>query len=290
MILRFFDSLGATPAKLGPKVLGLAFIAFGTSLYAEEQATTEAVKEAAEEKGPFSGAASLSLRSSTTSASDYDYRIFLAAGVNLEYEFKDLLTVGLSGKGSKDLNNEQRYTMTDTTVSVSRSFEPSDGLNLGIDGYYGFPVSKDLIKYSNSKGTLGGSGSLSYSFAGQLNGLSLSAGLVYGRYLYQYESANGGELLTKYSWSQVYGVSYAYEAYTLSVNFTNVSTWDFAGDKGNDSYLWVETLQYAIDDVWTMSAGHINDGTTYDYLGAQNNVQFYDKRRSQVFVGGSYKF
>ena len=73
-------------------------------------------------------------------------------------------------------------------------------------------------------------------------------------------------------------------------NFSNVTSWDFDGSQENDSFLAVETIQYHIDDIWTVQAGHINDGNTYDYLGASNNVRVYDKRRSQVYVGASYKF
>lgn len=286
MILRFFDSISAKPAKLGPKVWALAFVAFSTPLYADEPQAPEAEKEAS----PFSGVASLNLRSSTTSSSDYDYRIFLSPGISLEYEFKDLFTVGFSMRGNKDLNNEMRSTLTDTSIALSRSFELAEGLGLGLDVSYGAPVSKDLIKYSNSKGTVGGSASLSYRFTGVLAGLAVNAGLSYERYLYQYDYANGGQILTKYGWNQTYGFSYTYEQFTLSTSWTNVSTWDFMGEKENDSYLWVETLQYKFNDIWAVQAGHINDGNTFDYLGAANNVKFYDKRRSQVFVGTSYSF
>jgi hypothetical protein len=282
MILRFFDSLRAKPQAAAPRVWALAFVALGAPVAHAETPPEDAA--------PFSGKASLNLRSSTTSSSDYDYRIFLSAGVNLEYAFTPDYTLGLSLRGNKDLNNEQRDTLTDATLSISRNFELAEGLGLGIDAAYSAPVSKDLIKYSNAKGTVSGSGSLSYRFAGVLKGLALNAGLSYERYLYQYEYANGGQILTKYAWNQSYGASYTYEQATLNVSFTNISTWDFEGSRENDSYLWVETLQYKINDIWAVQAGHINDGNTFDYLGAANNVRFYDKRRSQVFVGTTYSF
>ncbi|RZA22492.1 MAG: hypothetical protein EOP10_15325 [Proteobacteria bacterium] len=287
MILRFFDSLRAKPQGAVTKAVALAIVASGASA-AFAQTKPEEVK--AEEVSPFSGKASLNLRSSTTSSSDYDYRVFFNAGVNLEYKLSPDYTVGLSVRGNKDLNNEQRGTLTDTTLSLSRNFELAEGLGLGIDAAYSAPVSKDLIKYSNSKGVVSGSAGLSYRFAGVLNGLALNAGLSYERYLYQYEYANGGQILTKFAWNQSYGASYTYDLATLSVSFTNVSTWDFDGEQENDSYLWVETLQYKLNHLWAVQAGHINDGNTYDYLGASNNVRFYDKRRSQVFVGTTYSF
>ncbi len=282
MILRFFDSLRAKPHGAVTKAMALAIVASGASAAFAEANIEDAT--------PFSGKASLNLRSSTTSSSDYDYRIFFAAGVNLEYNITHDYTVGFAVKGNQDLNNEQRSTLTETTVSISRKFELTKGLGLGIDAAYSAPVSKDLIKYSNSKGIVSGSGGLSYGFTGDLEGLALSAGLSYERYLYQYEYANGGRILTKYAWNQSYGVSYTHEQATLSVSFTNVSTWDFDGEQRNDSYLWVETLQYKLNDIWAVQVGHINDGNTYDYLGAANNVRVYDKRRSQVFVGTTYSF
>ncbi|RYZ60169.1 MAG: hypothetical protein EOP07_01665 [Proteobacteria bacterium] len=255
-------------------------------LYAEEPAVVKEVKETP----AFRGVASLSLRSSTTNSSDYSYRIFLSPAVNLEYEFTDVFTVGLSARANKDLNNEQRYSMTDLSLSLSRSFELTENLGVGVDVSYGAPVSKDLYRYSNSKGTLGASGSVSYRFTGVLTGLAVNGGLSYERYLYEYQYANGGAILTKWAASQSYGISYTLQDWTLSGSFSNVTSWDFDGSQENDSFLAVETLQYKINDYWAVQAGHINDGTTYDYLGARNNVRFYDKRRSQVFVGTSYRF
>ena len=61
-------------------------------------------------------------------------------------------------------------TLTDLAVSASRSLELiTDSLSADASVSYGAPVNKDLYKYSNSKGTLGGSLGLSYSFPGQLN-------------------------------------------------------------------------------------------------------------------------
>jgi hypothetical protein len=290
MILRFFDSLSANTPKASSKIWALAFVAFSSPLYAEDAVKVDGDNQKAAEEKPFHGVASLNVRSSTTSRSDYDYRNFLAAGLNLEYEFKDLVTVGLSARANKDLNREYRASMTDLTLSASRSFELAEGLGLGLDVSYGAPVQRDLYKYSNSKGTIGASTSLSYRFAGALSGLALNAGLSWERYLYEYQFANGGQILTKWALSQSYGISYSYQKWTLSGNFTDVTSWDFDGSQENDSFLAVETLQYHIDDVWTAQAGHINDGNTYDYLGARNNVRLYDKRRSQVYVGASFKF
>ena len=284
MILRFFDSLSANPSKASSTVWALAFLAISTPLFAEEPAAP------AKEAAPFHGVASLNLRSSTTNRSDYDYRIFLASGINLEYEFKNLVTVGLSARANKDLNREYHASMTDLSLSASRSFELAEGFGLGLDVSYGAPIQKDLYKYSNSKGTLGASGSLSYRFAGALTGLAINAGYSYERYMYEYQFANGGQILTKWAISQSYGLSYTWKQLTASANFTNVTSWDFDGSQENDSFLAVETIQYRIDDQWLAQAGHINDGNTYDYLGARNNIRIYDKRRSQVYVGGSYKF
>lgn len=286
MILRFFDSSSAKQVKASSKVWALAFLAMSSPLYAEEPAVVKEVKETP----AFRGVASLSLRSSTTNSSDYSYRIFLSPAVNLEYEFTDVFTVGLSARANKDLNNEQRYSMTDLSLSLSRSFELTENLGVGVDVSYGAPVSKDLYRYSNSKGTLGASGSVSYRFTGVLTGLAVNGGLSYERYLYEYQYANGGAILTKWAASQSYGISYTLQDWTLSGSFSNVTSWDFDGSQENDSFLAVETLQYKINDYWAVQAGHINDGTTYDYLGARNNVRFYDKRRSQVFVGTSYRF
>ncbi|RYZ84763.1 MAG: hypothetical protein EOP04_17375 [Proteobacteria bacterium] len=223
MILRFFDSLRAKPHGAVTKAMALAIVASGASAAFAETKPDEEVK--AEEVAPFSGKASLNLRSSTTSSSDYDYRIFFAAGLNLEYKLTPDYTIGFAVTGNQDLNNEQRSTFTATTLSLSRKFELAEGFGLGIDAAYSAPVSKDLIKYSNSKGIVSGSAGLSYAFTGVLEGLALSAGLSYERYLYQYEYANGGRILTKYAWNQSYGVSYTHEQATLSVSFTNVSTW-----------------------------------------------------------------
>lgn len=268
----------------------LAFVAFGTPLYAQVPVVTEVAKEEVKEELAFSGAATLNLRSSTTNPEDSNYIVLLNPRLSLNYKFEDLFTLGFDLRGNKDLNNEQRSTLTAASLSVSRSFEYSDAIGFGASAYYGAPVSKDLIKYSNSKGTIGAGGSADYTFDGVLSGLSLSASLYYERYLYQYEYANGGSILTKYGWTQTYGLSYTYEQLTLATSFSNVSTWDFEGEKENDSYLWVETISYKFNDIWSAHVGHINDGSTYDYLGASNNVRFYDKRRSQVYVGTSYRF
>lgn len=286
MILRFFDSFSSKTSKARSTVWALAFVTLSSPLYAEEAS----VKDKEKDQAPFRAVASLNLRSSTTSRSDYDYQIFLVPGINLEYEFKDLVTVGLSARARKDLNNEYHASMTDLTAAASRSFELVEGLGLGLDLSYSAPVSKDLYKYSNSKGTLGASAGLSYAFTGALSGLAVNAGLSWERYLYEYQFANGGQILTKRALSQSYGLSYEWEKWTGSANFTNVTSWDFDGNQENDSFLAVETIQYRIDDFWSVQAGHINDGNTYDYLGARNNVRLYDKRRSQVFVGASYKF
>jgi len=315
MILRRFDSFSAPTVKAGPAIWAIAFVAVSSSLYAEEPAALQNTspssteeQAAANEASPFSGNFGLRLRSSTTNRTDYDYRIFINPSLSLNYEFKDLLTLGFYASGTKDLNNEQRSSLNDLNVSVSRSFqllgadslvvkpktevEPlkEAGLSLDLQAYYGAPVSRDLYKYSNSKGTLGFSPGLGYSFGGGLTGLNVNVGLTYERYLYQYEYANGGQILTKYSVSQSYGLSYTLGSWTLAGDFTNVSSWDFDDSKENDSFLAVETLRYKIDKLWSLQAGHINNGNTFDYLGESNNVTFYDKRRSQVFVGTSYNF
>ena len=271
---------------IGPKRWALVLFVFGNPLYAQDQAATESTQE---ESG-FSGGATLNLRSSTTNSSDPSYQILLNPSVRVGYEFEDLFSVDFDVRGNQALNNEQRSTLTGATVSLSRSFEYTKALAFSLSGYYGAPVSKDLIKYSNSKGTVGGSGGVDYSFDGVLSGLKINASLTYERYLYQYEYTNGGSILTKYGWSQDYGFSYTWDSLTFSTSFTNVSTWDFDGEQENDSYLWVETLRYKVNANWSAHIGHINDGNTYDYLGAANNVRFYDKRRSQVFIGTSYSF
>ncbi len=283
MILRCFDSFSARTHKASSTLGAIALFAIGSPLYAEEPA---AVKELA----PFRGVAGLSLRSSTTNSSDATYQILLSPGINLEYEMKNLVTFGLSVKANKDLNNEERSTLTDLTMSASHSIKFTEAFGLGLDLSYGAPVSKDLYKYSNSKGTLGASGTLRYAFEGILTGLALSGGVTYERYLYEYQFANGGAILTKYSFSQSYGISYTWKRITGAANFTDVSSWDFDGSQENDSFLAVETIKYDIDGIWSVNVGHTNDGATFDYLGARNNVQLYDKRRSQVFIGASYSF
>ncbi|MBC7659312.1 MAG: hypothetical protein H7249_06350 [Chitinophagaceae bacterium] len=295
MTLRFFGSNNLGIPKLNQYICVLVLLVFGSPLFAEE-AAKEIIKESAgenikEDSKAFSGAASLALRSSTSNASEYNYRILLSPSLNVEYEFKNRFTLGLSVRGTKDLNNEMLYTLTDTTVSASRHFELAEGLNFGVDVSYGAPVSKQLYRYANAKGTAGGSVSLRYQFSGVLTGLSLSGGLTYDRYLYQYQFADGGAILTKYSVSQSYGVTYTWnKLITGSVSFTDVTSWDFDGSQENDTYLFVETVQYHINEAFAVQAGHINDGTTYDYLGEKNNVKIYDRYRSQVFIGGTYSF
>lgn len=309
MILRFFDSAHVTTSRIFSTATFCAISLIGPAAFGQEEKdpaeaqsqlteATESVEKKIpeEDANPFSASVDLKLRSSTKSSKDNDYRIFLTGGGSLSYDFKDIGSVGFSIHGNKDLNNEYRWSLTETTVDFSRSFDllPGEGegkgLKLGLGVSYGAPVSKDLIKYSNSKGDLGASAGLSYAFGGSLEGLRLSYGLSYSRYLYQYSDSNGGQILTKWAFEQNYGFSYKVKAVTVSASFTNTTSYDFHHNKEDDSFLHVETLAYAIDDHWNVSAGHINDGNTFDYGGAANNVRFYDKYRSQVFVGGSYSF
>lgn len=251
---------------------------------------------APEDAKALSASVDLKLRSSTASSKDQQYRIFLTGGGNISYDIKDFVSVGFSIHGNKDLNNEYRWSLTEATVDVSRSFdlitleEEGKGLKLGLGISYGAPVAKDLIKYSNSKGEAGASAGLSYAFGGGLSGLNLSYGASYSRYLYQYDDTNGGTVLSKWAIAQSLGVAYTYKSVTLSGTFTNITGYDFHHNKEDDTFLHVETLSYAVTDHWNASVGHINDGNTYDYGGAANNIKIYDKYRSQVFVGGSYAF
>ncbi len=265
--------------------MGLAAFVLSTPVRAEETTAAQAPAD------PFSGVASLNVRSSTESHKESTYSLFLSPGLNLEYEFKDAVTVGLSARGRKDLNNEYHASFQDITLSAARSFEPIDGFGIGLDVSYSAPVDKDLYRYANSKGSLGASFSLSYRFKGALEGLAVNGGLAYARYLYSYQYADYGAILDKWSLSSSVGLSYSWKKLIVaSASFTNVSSWDFAGDQERDNFLAVESIKWIITDEWSAQIGHINDGLTYDYMGQRNNTQLYDPIRSQVFIGASYKF
>jgi hypothetical protein len=303
MILRCFDSAKLASPRIwnAAAASALAIFVQTASAQGDEKASadgrTTAADESANEDGKaFSASAGLKLRSGVQNEKDRDYTVLLSATGSMGYDFKDIGALAFYINGNKDLNNEQRWYLTDASISFGRSIplleaaEKDKGLNLAVDLSYGVPVSKDIIKYSNSKGDLGANLGLSYAFEGSLSGLNVSYGLSYSRYLYQYDDSNGGSILTKWALTQNYGASYTYQDYTLAANFSNISSYDFHHNKEDDAFNHVESLAYQINDAWTASLGHINDGRTYDYGGKANNVRLYDKYRSQVYVGGRYTF
>lgn len=287
------------------RLAAFAFLAQNSIALAQdavnEKASADAKAPAAEDSAkeddsPWSASLDLKYRTDTKNEKDQQYKRLLSGGGSVSYDIKDIGAVSLSMHGNKDLNREYRWTLTEATLDFGRSFtllegqEKGKGLKLGLDVSYGAPVAKDLIKYSNSKGELGAAVDLSYAFEGALSGFRVTYGWAYGRYLYQYDDTNGGTILTKWALTQSYGISYAYEKYSIAANFSNSTSYDFHSNKEDDSFNHVETLGYKIDDHWAVSAGHINNGNTYDYGGKANNVKFYDKYASQVFIGGSYGF
>lgn len=238
---------------------------------------------------PWSAATGLQLRSSVANPDEADYSLALKGSFAVGYKFSDADGVALALRGTKQLNQDQLWLFDQAAIGYTRSHQFSDKGTISAGITYDFPVNKVALRYEDSKGALSGNSSVSYLFERDEHRLQLKAGIALARYFYKYSHAAGGDILVRNSFTQSLGTSYSFRhAWTLSLSFADSSSHDFNGDRFDSKYSHVETLSYAWNPKLSIAAGHTNDGNTFDYGGAANNIQVYDKYTSQIFLGCSY--
>jgi len=238
---------------------------------------------------PWSAATGMQLRSSVANPDEADYSLALRGSLGIGYQLSDVDALAIALSGTKQLNQDQLWLFDQAAVGYTRAHKFADNGTISAGLSYDFPVNKVALRYEDSKGALGGNSSISYLFEQGEHRLQLRAGIALARYIYKYRHAAGGDILVRNSFTQSVGTTYSFrQAWTLSLSFADSSSHDFNGDRFDSQYSHAETLSYAWSPKLSLTVGHTNNGNTFDYGGAANNIQVYDKYTSQIFLGCSY--
>lgn len=114
-------------------------------------------------------------------------------------------------------------------------------------------------------------------------------GLTAGRNFHPFEEDINGAVLNKYSSNQSLTISYAYSAWSLTLDLVNRSRWTYK-DNMKQSFIVNQQIGYDISDHLAVSVGHTNEASAQKADGMNSNLNIVDEKTSTVFATIGVKF
>ena len=182
---------------------------------------------------------------------------------------------------SRDLHNDQASDVTDTAISLRRTYAVGDTLTLvpSITGIA--PTSKQSHTAENSNGALRFGAGLNHT-SQKLIGWEVGGALSGGQNFNQYETSVGGTVLSKYVFSQSLSTSYTYKRVGLSVEFVHKNGWSYQGAL-TESFEHTEELGFEITKMFSVAIGHTNGGSVLKPDGQNSNLNVINENSSMVY-------
>ena len=168
------------------------------------------------------------------------------------------------------------FSFSRTSFPLNDYFKFGPAISLTLPMTDGAKNTKELLY------TIGGS----TSFYLQTKNLGLDAWDIgyyigYIRNFTKYSTDSAGEILTMQRIRQRINVTYKFtDSLSLKTRFQFDSNYSTEGVVRNE-FLTYQTLSYAINDTVSVSAGHTNSGSALDGTTYENNIKFYDQKKSE---------
>jgi hypothetical protein len=209
---------------------------------------------------------------------DNDLELSLGTKITPKYSLSFLLA------GNKAFNGEREFSLYDSSVSQSYKFGTFGDISLSGSHKLIVPTSEQsndiqLLRMGTSLAP-----KMSYS-PKQITGLTISYTPSAQLNLHQYKVALDGSSNNQWLLSQALSIQYSFtDQLALEFYGRQRRAYTYEGNQ-KDSYLFVQSLYYTLNDQWELSLGHSQGGNVLGPNGVDTDVSLFDKRSSTLSFG-----
>lgn len=109
--------------------------------------------------------------------------------------------------------------------------------------------------------------------------------------IHSYRQAKDGSSNTSWIWTNSLNVDFQLlPKLSFSTYFLNSHSWNYNKRRLPDVFEMGQSLDYSVDDNWTLSLGHTIGGNTFKSNGVDSNFKIFDKRESTFYSAISCSF
>ncbi|MDD0853300.1 hypothetical protein HBN50_09330 [Halobacteriovorax sp. GB3] len=236
--------------------------------------------------------------SSTTSASvveadSYDNYVNSSLSARLSYKLNDRLTAQSSVAAAKEMKGARKQYFSSAYLGLSgliKSFNSDISLS-GLTRVY-LPVNANSRRDTTFNGRVmaGLSGSFNLAKLG-LKYVSLTLSSTGAKNFHEFKRTRTNSPNTNYYVTNTAALGYApFKKVSFSFYFSNTSRWDYENKTKGDTFSMGQSVYWALEQGFSISAGHDLGGLTYGYTGDSLDVALFDKNKSSVYTSVSYVY
>lgn len=117
-----------------------------------------------------------------------------------------------------------------------------------------------------------------------LTGLRLGLRLAYSKYFHEFETKNSGAVNTSYSLSpQMLVLFSATDKLSWNTLFAISDAWTYLGTRKDEQYQLDTSLSYQLTGLVSITAGYVNQGSTFTPDGESLDIKLFDPERGSVY-------
>ena len=190
----------------------------------------------------------------------------------------------------KDLRGEREQQLADGYIALRRPFWNTEQWSLSADirGY--LPLNRIHRENNSFRGRTIMASTLTYKFK-DMPGFAVSWRPSLSRSFYEYNTNNYRSVNKKFAVSNLFQAVWSgLYPFTFSGYFVSTQSWSMLNNRRPDAYEIGQEVGYMLKEQWSLSIGHINGGRTFDYNGADLDMDIFDRYDSQVYASLTHGF
>ncbi|WP_413558280.1 hypothetical protein [Bdellovibrio sp. HCB209] len=255
------------------------------------KSSTSLVQNTRNDKTIFSGLFNVSRSTSLVNHEDGSAQDAMEYAGRLNMNLNKSYVLRLSGGYSQNLNDSSYDDFSDTSLSIRHNpFALNKtflmGWNLGATA----PTSKDSSKRQSMIAALNSGMNVMVNPDSLIPGLGMVAGISLNRNLHQYETDVNGNVLSQYTSSQSFSISYDWPVgITLSADFVHQNAWTYQGNV-KEVFAFTQELGYQMNNWLALGIGHTNMGSVLKPDGVESNISIVNENSSLVYASATIIF
>ncbi len=216
--------------------------------------------------------------------SSLDHFISLDLSLTGRFALNKLYKLSTSVNVNHDLKLNRSTSLLDTPVVLSRQPIKLKGSKFSPRYILTLPTN-ELNRINNTfRCSLAAGGTLSTTVTVANFSFDASYTLTAKKNFHQFKRNNTNSPNKEYSLGNTVSLSKALKIFSFSISASYANSWDYFNNI-TPVFSVSESIDYQINKNTSLSFGHANSGGALDYDGVTNNIEVFNKKSSQVFVG-----